>query len=173
MSVAGMIYKWAEGSRVNLPVEVVGNEIVRLRGLNGGTLSKAQMVAGCKPRDNVLHGQFTWNDKQAGIERRLDQAGYLIRSVVMVSVEQPYMHPVRAFVSVTIRAAPDAKQAKVYTSFEAAMSDPELKEQVLAQALSDWRSFERKYGAIAELAGGIAAMNRAVGLASINLRQAG
>ena len=53
------------------------------------------------------------------------------------------------------------------------MSDPELKEQVLAQALSDWRSFERKYGAITLLASGITAMNRAVGLASTNLRQAG
>ena len=76
MTVVGMRYKWAEGSRVNMPVETVGNEIVRLKEVNGGTLSKAQMVAGCKPRDNVLHGLFTWNDKQAGIERRLDQAGY-------------------------------------------------------------------------------------------------
>ena len=171
--VAGMMYKWAEGARVNMPVETVGNEIVRLKEVNGGTLSRAQMVAGCKPRGHVLHGLFTWNDKQAGIERRLDQAGYLLRSVVMVSVEQPYLTPVRAFVSVTICPTPDEKQTQVYTTFEAAMSDPELKEQVLAQALSEWRSFERKYGAITLLASGIAAMNRAIALGTTNLRQAG
>ena len=168
-----MVYKWAEGSRINLPVEVVGREINRVQKRHGGTVSRAQLVEQCRPPGNPLHGQFTWDDRLAGIERRLDQAGYLLRSVVMVRAEQPDAQPVRAFVSVSILVDPDEKQSMVYTSFERAMSDPDLKEQVLSQALSDWHSFKRKYGAIEVLANGIAAMNRAVGLASMGTRKAG
>lgn len=138
-----MRYKWVEGSHLNLNAQVVGEEIEKYRQWNGGKLSKEMIVEIAKDPSSPLHKAFEWNDTKAAEEYRLQQAGYMIRSIAVV-----FEHPdsekeleVRAFVSVL---QPNDEKA-TYTSIEVAMADDALRSQVFADALKELNAWKKKY----------------------------
>jgi hypothetical protein len=144
-----MIYQWKPEARVNLEAQVVGERLEHLRVAGGGMLTPEAVVDDARAADSPLHSAFEWDDTRAADEWRKEQARYLIRHVQVV-IEEPKIEAkiVRAFVNVV-----DDEQEQGYTSIEAAMSEPELRRQVVDRAMREVREWRKRYSDLKELAG--------------------
>lgn len=68
---------------VGVPAHVVGAEFERILGEHGAVTAKL-LLEEAKPARAPLHKAFVWNDAQAGLLYRMDQARHLIRAVHIV-----------------------------------------------------------------------------------------
>jgi len=138
--------KVAKAFGLKIDPQVAGEALEKLRKQHEGRLNPAVVVEAARDKDSPLHDQFDWDDTVAAEKWRLEQAGYLLRVIVYVRDDMPDARPVRAFVSIR----EDNKET--YTSVTVAMSDPVLRAQVLQQALSELRAWQRKYADLTEFA---------------------
>lgn len=129
-----------------VPAQTVGEELDRIHVAHNGRLTQEDVVDAAKDFKNPLHPVFEWDDAKAAYMHRLEQASYLIRSVVVVREDQEDAVPVRAFVNVQR----DTDQS--YTTMAHAMSDDELRAQVLGRALRELESWRDRYSELVELA---------------------
>lgn len=148
-------YGCRPGSRVSIDAQAAGKELERIE-RKEGTLSPESVLAQARSSNSALHAHFEWDDSVAAEQHRLGQAGELIRSITVDLTRSNIepAKPTRAFVSV------EQNGARAYVGTARAMSDTELRQQVLARALDELRQFRRKYGELKELAALFAAMDR-------------
>ena len=153
-----VVYAWRTGLGGRMPVsaQAAGEEIARITSADDPYFRAREVVSASRPADAPLHPVFEWDDAVAAEAHRVEQARSLIRSVVACSTSRPDAEPVRAFVSVS----PDNDGPR-YTTMHYAMADPDLRAQILAQALSELRAFERKYAALLDLSKVMAAFDAA------------
>ncbi len=115
---------------------------------NRGLLTPEAVVAFARPKSSPLHSRFTWDDTIAASQYRLWEARQLIR-VTATLIGGDDVNPIRAFVSLV----PDRdRKAGGYRGIAAVLSDPTMREQMLADALAEMEVFEEKYRALSELA---------------------
>jgi len=138
-------YKWHEGSRYSGRVSVVGQELEKLRRRNNGIASPKAVVRSAKNKKSPLHRYFEWDDTAAAEKWRLEEARNLVQSVEVVFGDNPKGKPTRAYVSI-IKGG-----ERGYMDISDVMTDPELREQLLAQALSEADSYRSKYKTLTEL----------------------
>lgn len=150
----GMIYQWAR-TVPGIDAQVAGEELERIRTRHNGRLEADMVVEASKKPTAPLHAAFEWDDKKAAQGFRLDQARYIIRSVTVQIDEQAESDPVRAFVSVV------RDDDRSYTSTAHALSDPELRQQVLQKALRELEAWQQRYAELVELASVFAAIDQA------------
>jgi hypothetical protein len=152
-----MIYKWKQGARVPASVDAqkAGEELERIRVKHNGRLEPEWVVHNAKSPRNPLHDLFEWDDNVAAQNFRVDQARSVIRSVEVVVEEAPQMRPTRAFVSVV------QERDRSYTSVQHAMSDDDLRNQLLAQAYTELEAWQKRYAELIELADLFAAIDQA------------
>lgn len=132
-------YFWKPKVVIPVPAQVAGEELERIRTVHNGRLTQADVVNEARDKANPLHKAFEWSDKKAAHEYRLTQAAYVIRSITVVEElgGDKQTAPVRAFVNV------QRDEDRSYTSVAHAMSDTELRAQVVARAwkeLEDWKA---------------------------------
>lgn len=114
-----------------------------------GLLLRARVVREAKNRKNPLHGAgFTWNIKRAAEEHWLDQAGELIREVVVYVDHNEDEIPSRIFVSLS----QDRSRGGGYRGMIEVMSNPGMRRMLLDDALADLQRFEQRYGRLKEFA---------------------
>lgn len=150
-----MIYQWREGARQAAEAQPVGEELERLRIRHNGRLEPEWVVHAAKRLENPLHPLFEWDDSVAAQNWRVDQARAVIRAVEVVIEEAKEAKPVRAFVSIV------RENDRSYTSIADAMSDPELRGQVLRNALKELEAWRHRYAELVELATVFAAIDEA------------
>lgn len=150
-----MIYRWKEGVPLSIDAQLVGDELERIRTRHNGRLSPEWVVHEAKSKRNPLHSLFEWDDNVAAQNWRVDQARGVIRSVEVVIEATEPAKPVRAFVSVV------RDKDRSYTSVAHAMSDPELRRQVLLTALKELEAWRDRYAELVELASVFAAIEEA------------
>ncbi len=141
-------YKWAgsEGIR-GLKAQEVGEELERIRTINNGRLTADLVMEAAVDRKSPLHRYFEWRDDKAGISWRKTQASELIRSItIVVEVKKGPQPKLRAFVSVK------RGKDRSYTSVAHAMSDADLRRQVLSDAWSELEGWRRRYANLKEFA---------------------
>lgn len=148
------LYQAKAGARLPVAAQIIGEECERLE--RDGILTPQALLDASRPEDAPLHSCFEWDDSIAAEEYRKSQSAHLIRSIV--KVVDDYSEPVRAFTSVTV-----SEEKPMYVSVERALSDEEMREQVLARAKAELRSFSLKYKHLKELADVIAAIGKVVG----------
>ena len=144
----GMVYEFRLGPK-QFPVEpqIVGEALEALGGHNSGALTPDAVVEAARPADHPLHPIFEWDDSVAAEAWRRSQASDVLRSVVAIMPERPEMaKPTRAFVSIR------ADDGPAYIPIRRAMSDPEMRDQVLAGAMRELVSWRRRYTELQELA---------------------
>lgn len=144
--MAKMVYQWKERAVCNVDAQLAGEELERIRVLHNGRLAQEDVVKEAKAQDNPLHGAFEWNDKKAAHSWRLEQASYLIRNIVVQVNEDKDVAPIRAFVNVKR----DDDQS--YTSVHHAMSDAELRAQVVANAWKELEAWRKRHAELIEFA---------------------
>lgn len=104
-----------------------------------GLLSPAAVVDFARNPNTALHARFTWDDGAAAEQWRLHEARNVIR--VYVYVPEGSSEPIRAYVSLRNDRNADGG----YRQIRDVLSDAELSEQLLEEALADLRVFRRKY----------------------------
>ncbi|MCK9505893.1 MAG: hypothetical protein M0Q95_17155 [Porticoccaceae bacterium] len=126
--------------------EAVRKELVAIAQGNGGVILPRSVVEAAKDRKSPLHSWFCWDDSEAAERYRIIQARELIRSV-KVEIGDQTPREVRAFVSLT----PDRADGGGYRLAQEVVSDAQLYQQMLRDALAELERFEQKYSRIKEL----------------------
>lgn len=150
-----MIYQWKDGARLSGDAQKVGSELERIRVRHNGRLEPEWVVHAAKAESNPMHGLFEWDDNVAAQNYRVDQARGVIRSIDVIVEELPQPKPVRAFVSVV------RDRDRSYTSTAHAMSDEDLRKQVLAEAWAQLEAWRNRYAELEELADVFATIDKA------------
>lgn len=141
-----MTYQWKPGAQLTaIDPEKVGRLFEQLRKKNNGNLTPEDVLEAATPAKSPIHRFFEWNDTDAAQRYRQEQARYLIRMLVVVNQEGSV--PLRAVVSVR----PGTSTQPVYRDREEVMADPELREQVIVQALREYNALTLKYYDVEEL----------------------
>jgi hypothetical protein len=150
-----MIYQWRPGLSQPVEAQIAGEHLERIRIRNNGYLSPRAIVDDAKSEESPLHPAFEWDDTVAAQRHREQQARTIIGSIIAVIPERSKeTAPVRAFVSIT------KEGQKSYTSIAQAMSDEELRAQVVAQAWRELQSWRKRYAEIKELGDLFAALDK-------------
>ena len=141
-----MVYKWKAGAHVKIDAQKAGEELERIRTYNNGRLTANDVVEASRPEHAPLHKAFEWDDAVAAEAYRLEQAKYVIRSVDVVVEQATGNAPVRAFVSVR------RDEDRSYTSVQHALSDSDLRTQVLRAAWAELEAWRNRHAELIELA---------------------
>lgn len=150
-------YGWRPGSRVSLDAEKAGREMEDVRRQNGGALTPEALLERARSANAATHAHFEWDDSKAAEQHRLGQAGDLIRAIT-VDISRSNVEPtkpIRAFVSV------EREGARSYTSTVHALSDVDLRKQVLDRAWSDLEAWRQRHAELTEFAKIFAAIDQA------------
>lgn len=126
--------------------DVVVEELKSIAKKHRGILSPQDVVEAAEPKSSPLHSHFEWDDTEAGRKYRLEQARQLIRvSVEMIegaNVES------RVFVSLSSDRIGDGG----YRTLVSVLSTERGRAALLTDAISELRTFRRKYERLRELA---------------------
>ena len=153
-----MIYTWKDGAILpkGANPQKIGDRLEALRLKNGGLLTAALVVSDARKLRAPHHHCFEWDEAEAARQYRLEQARYLLRSVAVVMKDSATgeERTVRAFVNFR------DDSGTPYTSLYAAMSDPEIRAQILVRAKAEFDTWRDRYNELEELAGVFAAMDQ-------------
>lgn len=140
--------------------ERVREELEQLRQNNGGEFVAPAAVVEFAKRNKhaALHKEFEWNNTKAAHQFRLEQARHLIRLYINVIETEDGGIPARMYVSLE----GDRKSTGGYRTLESVMTNAELRNQLLQQALDELQRVRRKYQTLQELAPIFTAMDRVV-----------
>lgn len=141
-------YDWKPFSHIEIDPQIAGGYMERLREKLGGELTPVNLLEDARKKTSPLHAAFVWNDSKAAELYRLQQAGHIIRSLVVTVRATPKSEPkqLRAFVSVMKDEKPR------YTSLAVAMNDKELRAQVVDRAWRELMQWRERYDEYRELA---------------------
>jgi hypothetical protein len=110
-------------------------------------LTAESVVAFARDPSTALHSEFDWDDARAAHQERLRVARDCIVSVKIVTPE--YNEPIQAFVSLKR----DRKNEHGgYRDIVAVLSDAQMRQELLEQALREYRYWQKKYNHLVELA---------------------
>lgn len=152
-----MIYQWRPGFRVSGDSQVVGEKLEELRVRSGGMLSPKGVVVEAQDERHVLHRHFEWRDSVAAQRYRESQASDLIRSVVAIHEDAPDVE-LPAFVSV----GPSGGEFGPYQAVRVALANDENRDYVLKRALSELKSWRKKYHDLKELAAAVTTVDTVI-----------
>lgn len=149
-------YSWRPGSRISIDAQLAGREMARIE-KGAGCLTPELVLERARTANSALHGHFEWDDGKAADQYRLGQAGELIRSIT-VDITRSNVEPpktVRAFVNVK------EDDGRHYVATARALSDTELRAQVLAKAWADLEAWRERHAELVEFAKVFAAIDQA------------
>ena len=141
-------YSYRSGFKFKVPAQVVGETLEGLA--QTGELTSARFLEVSRPEDAPTHNIFEWDDSIAAERYRLQQATVAINSVEVQIVNETTGTATAqaAFVNV-IKKAP-LRQGS-FVPIEVALSDENMKNTLLLNALNELKSFRRKYNQLSEL----------------------
>lgn len=148
----------------------VKEELEYLREQNGGELVQPEQVVEFARlnRDSALHAEFEWNNTKAAHQFRLEQARRIIRLNINV-LETPNGD---VTVPMYVSLVSDRRSGGGYRTLESVMSNEELREQLLHQALDEFNRVRRKYQTLQELTPVFTAIDRVASRAARTRRVA-
>jgi hypothetical protein len=139
-----MRYEWRDGGRFAVKAQVAGERLAELTEANGGHVTPEVVVDDARPDEAALHPCFVWDDYEAAEKYREEQARSLIRSVrVVIDEDRPAS---LNYVSVRLSDIGPA-----YVTTARAMSDDELRDQAIGDAIGGLNAWQRRYEHLAEL----------------------
>lgn len=141
-------YAWKPGSRVRLDAAKAGREMEDVRRQNGGALTPENLLERARSANSAVHGHFEWDDEKAAHQHRVSQAGDLIRAIT-IDISTSNIEPaktIRAFVSV------ERHGERSYTSTVHAMTDADLRRQVVQRAWADLEAWRERHKELTEFA---------------------
>jgi len=111
------------------------------------------------PMHRPTHEFFEWDDSAAASRYRVQQARYLLRTIHVIVESNEVEIETRAFVHVSV-SEPEQETRKVYTTVQYALSDDDLKRQVIEEALRQLENWRARWSQYTELATVFAAIDK-------------
>jgi len=145
-----MVYEWKESCRLRLDAQSCGDHLEKLEEKKG-VITPEIVLEDARKSSSPLHDGFEWDDSVAAERFRLDQARYILRQIVIVLEPATDGRPartIRGFVNVEVEDG--EKTLKVYTTINHAMSDRELRRQVIARAYKELHQWSERYQKLSE-----------------------
>lgn len=133
----------------------IRRELARIAKAGGGVLMPEAVVEAARPAASPLHSRFEWDDTAAAHAHRLWQARQLISITINVCPRS------KSDEQVWVSLTPDRKGEGGYRSLVTVLSDPDMRAQLLADALEELSIFRAKYKHLRELAEVFAAIDKA------------
>jgi len=142
-------YQWKPYVRVGIPAQTVGERLEYLRQKHRKITPKI-IVSDAKPKNSVLHKAFEWNNTRAADLYRLDQAKYILRSIVICTLPNGQKcAPTKMWVNIQNGAHKNKREnVHIYD----AMNNPKLRRLVIKQALAELEQWRKRYEDYVELA---------------------
>jgi len=139
-----------------ISAKAVGERLSELYQKNG-FITRKIVLDDAKDNDSPIHLGFDWNDKVAAENWRLEQAGQLIRNLI-ITVEKPddkgetKKVEVRVFHNIRDDNNPYNKESNSrYIIVNDIMNDPHASDYLLQKAFSDMVAYREKYSNLNEL----------------------
>lgn len=114
----------------------------------GGLMKPLDVVEAARPETSPLHKHFEWDDSVAAERFRIEQARTLLQKVY-VRIENPDGKGRMAQVFVSLST--DREQSGGYRAMVDVLSDADMKNQLIRDALVDMQIFEDRYKTLREL----------------------
>jgi len=141
-------YSWRPGFSHREDPNIIGEEIQRMVVEHDNKLEPEVVVSEASSPLHPMHNLFEWDDTVAAEQHRLQQARTLLRSIIVTIIRPKHANVVTNLVVSTEKSGP---RDRCYSTTEYALNDPELRAQVLGQALRELAAFKRKYAELSEL----------------------
>jgi hypothetical protein len=142
-----MRYQWRKGWEPGGDPQTVGEILEQIREQNGGLLQPRHVVKAAAPANHPLHRYFEWDDRKAAAKWRHKQAQSLINHVYIEMPDDPEADATIAYVSI----GEHKQDGRYFVSAQDAMVDPEMRQQVLGEAMQSIQAWRRRYQALTEL----------------------
>ena len=142
-------YSYRRGFNFKVPAQVVGETLEGLA--QSGELTSKRFLDVSRPESAPTHNMFEWDDSVAAERYRLQQATVAINSVEVQIVNEATASVISqaAFVNVVSKAP---ARTGSFTPIEVALSDENMRNVLLENALNELKAFRRKYSQLSELA---------------------
>ena len=142
-------YSYRRGFNFKVPAQVVGETLEGLA--QSGELTSKRFLDVSRPETASTHSMFEWDDSVAAERYRLQQATVAINSVEVQIVNEATatVTSQAAFVNVVSKAP---ARTGSFTPIEVALSDENMRNALLGNALNELKAFRRKYNQLSELA---------------------
>lgn len=121
---------------------------------NGGMLMPEEVVKAARPAGSTLHKYFTWDDTDAAAKCRLQEARQLINVCVEYIGGKKELES-RVFVSLR-----SDRLEGGYRPLVTVLTNRQMREELLADAIEEMKYFQTKYRGLRELADVFAAMRK-------------
>lgn len=146
-----MIIKKKVGTRVSASAEVVFQELERAK--IDGSISLETIVANAKPKNALLHDEFTWANSEAAEKWRLLEARKVVQSIEIVHENGQLTRAYEATtITITETQGKESETRRVFKSVHDIMADPLGRDELLTQAIRDALAWRRRYVGLQELA---------------------
>ncbi len=144
---------WTKGSRMSGDAFGCYKELESIKRKNKGVLKPNAIVDRAVNADNILHPIFTWDDSEAAVKFRAEQARKLVRSIMVIRKDKKdtVSRPERMYTSVSSSPVKETTN-KVYVGIDEALSDPIMRDEVLSRAIREALAYRKKYAELSELA---------------------
>jgi hypothetical protein len=143
-----MVYKFKDNASFGAPAQVVGECVEEIRKRNHGKVPVREYVDMARPRDSPIHNTLTWVDTVAAEKWRLQEAGAVIAAiVVVVNEEAPTTSRAPLYIGVGT-----AGTGSTYMRTIDAMSDQDIRRQIMARELATLRGMQRRLASYQEFA---------------------
>lgn len=136
-----MVYSWKLPGLYAVSAQAAGEELQRIY-TERGRMDAQDIVEESRPESAPLHPCFEWDDAVAAEKYRCHQARQIVCSII-VQQDAGEAEPVtvRAFVNVE----------ETYRPISVVVNSEEQMDELLTTALSELKSFERKYATLSKL----------------------
>lgn len=141
-----MVYKFRDNESFGAPAQVVGEAVEEIRRKHHGKVPVREYVDMARPRDSPIHNTLTWVDSVAAEKWRLKEASEVISAiVVVVNEEAPTTSRAPLYIGVGT-----AGTGSTYMRTIDAMSDQDIRRQVMARELGTLRGMQRRLASYQE-----------------------
>lgn len=130
-------------------------ELDRLKQKDGRLMAQA-VIDAARPKDSIMHDEFTWDRDEALEKNLLTEARHLISEYMVCITVGDRSVRTRHFVSLLS----DRKIGGGYRPIQEVMGDSEMRQQILDDALNALAALQSRYRHLAELAEVFSALER-------------
>lgn len=135
-------YIWTPRAQVRVDAHIAAHELKRLA--KKGEVTARTVVEAARPEDAPLHPAFEWDDSVAAELHRAEQARLMLRSIRVL--RGPEQEPERVFWHV------ETQEVDSYVTTARVMSEPELREALMASCVTTLIATRKRYAELKELA---------------------
>jgi hypothetical protein len=134
----------------------VRDELLKIQAANNGVCSPVAVVKFARNPKTELHSHFEWDDSKAAEGYRLWQARQVISLELTVIPSEKRNVETRLFVSLS----QDRTSEGGYRLITNVLEDPDLRKQLIEEALIELKRIQVKYGHLKELTAVFDAVNQ-------------